>query len=415
VLAEIRLETNHGTYTLDSAPGETVESVLRRHGVPVTAVFTYVTEPGYDGPASRQVRFIPVATRVDDESLEHQTVFLRVTRNIDLPGLLRFGAQQQRTTANPSTEWVFPDQERGAFKPTRAQLGPEECIDLVRSSVTDVLNAWPADLNRRLVVGTSGGGDSNVLLGALVDSAKIDIADIVPVMMLGIPDWDTQLDNARQLCASLGLRLNVVDAEAAARYAGVRSLTDLRAGFAQTFPDADLEFLGTWLLRKVLGGYAAQVGASAVAIGANREDVVAEALARVAIGELPLPVPFRPIGGTTFVYPMYRIPKKIGDGAFPTFSVENYEARAPSHSGGRTVFYYAAYLLADALPGMDVTLLDGLLRMAGRYRVEDPFERDADLDDLVLRGAAHTDIAARWRAFLAGHLGSGADVDGPVR
>ena len=422
MLAAIHLETNHGTYVLDSVPGETVESVLRRHGVPVTAVFSYVVERHHHGPSARQVRFVPIGTRVDDSSVEDQTVCLRVTRNIDLPGLMRFGATQQRAVPHPSTEWTFPDPERGAFAPTRAQLAPDECLDLVRASVVEVLNAWPPNLPRRLVVGTSGGGDSNALLSAVVDCGKFDPEELFPVMMLGIPDWDTQVENARHLCASLGLSLRVVDAGAAARYAGVRSLTDLRAGFVEAFPDADLEFLGTWLLRKVLGRCAAEVDARAVAIGANREDVLAEAFARIAIGVLPLPVPFRPIGETTFVYPMYRIPKKIGDGAFPTFSVENYEARAPSHSGGRTVFYYAAYLLSDALPGMDVTLLDGLLQVAQRHRVADPFERDANLDDLVLRGAAGSDVAARWHDFLAAHRvpatsgsDSGADSGDAVR
>ncbi|MEV4114738.1 hypothetical protein [Nonomuraea sp. NPDC049695] len=401
---DIRLETNHGTFALESSPGETVESVLRRHGVPLSAVFSYVTEPVQHGPSTRQVRFVPTATRVDDEAFDGRTVILRVTRNIDLPGLMRFGPRREHRTASASTEWLFPSPERGAFEPVQTYLGPEECMDLVRTAVCEVLDAWPAGLNRRVVVGTSGGGDSNVLLASLIDSGRLEVADIHPVMMLGIPDWDTQLENARQLCASLGLTLEVVDADHAAMLAGVRSLDALRADFAATFPDADLEFLGTWLLRKVLSAYAAKAGADTVAIGANREDVVAEALARVSIGELPLPVPFRPIGETTFVYPMHRIPKKIGDGAFPTFSVENYEARAPSHSGGRTIFYYAAYLLADSLPGMDVTLFDGLRRIGNRHRVESPFEHDADLDDLVLRGAAGSQIAHRWRDFLARHL-----------
>jgi len=403
VLNEIRLETNHGSFTLASAAGETLESVLRRHGVPTTAVFSYVTEAAEDHPGARHVRFVPLATRVDDELIDGRTIVLRVTRNIDLPGLLHFGVRRQRKTTGPSTEWLFPDIEHGAFQPVNAQLNPIECGDMVRSAVDEVLDAWPEELDRKLVVGTSGGGDSNVLLDALVSSEKISTEQIVPVMMLGIPDWDTQLENARQLCASLGLTLHVVDADAAASYAGVRSIEQLQNGFGTTFPDADLEFLGTWLLRRVLGGYAKRVGGNAVAIGANREDVLAEALARVAVGELPLPVPFRTIDDVTFVYPMYQIPKKIGDGAFPAFAVENYEARAPSHSGGRTVFYYAAYLLADALPGMDVTLLEGLMRISREHRMGKPFEYDPDLDDVVLRGAAGSDVSAKWRDFLDQH------------
>ncbi|MGI9099059.1 MAG: hypothetical protein ACR2H2_11335 [Solirubrobacteraceae bacterium] len=37
-----------------------------------------------------------------------------------------------------------------------------------------------------------------------------------------------------------------------------------------------------------------------------------------------------------FVYPMCEVPKKIGDGAYPRRSLENYETRTPSVAAGRS-------------------------------------------------------------------------------
>lgn len=398
------LETNHGIYRLEARPGDDIRSVLARFQVPGAAVWTYVLEDHREvaeRTGARRVRFVPTSTRVDSPDLDGRQVHARVTRNINLPGLLGFDAQAVRPIDHPVTEWVFPSPHAGAFHRVQAQLDAEECHDFVKRSVAETVREWPADLPRRLVVGTSGGGDSNVLLSALMGSGAFRPEDVLPVMMLGIPDWDTQLDNARQLCSAVGLELRIIEEPQAAELAGVTSLPALRDGFRDAYPDADLEFLGTWLLRKVLGGYAEAQGITAVATGANREDVIAEGLARISRGALPLPAPFRRIGPVTFVFPMFKVPKKIGDGAFPTFSLENYEARNPSFSPGRSVFYYLSYYLADLCPGFDVTLLDGFRALAAAG--PDPFAYEPQLDDHAIAGAYDSEQLARWRAFLADH------------
>lgn len=398
----IIFETNHGSYRLpaDDQP-ETVRSVLTRYGVPLSSVWTYVVEPhteDTDRGNSRQAHFIPSTTPIDAPWLEGRNIHARVTRNVNLPGLLQLQGLDARHVENASTEWTFPDDAAGAFLPIHSELTPQECLEFVRKGVDEVLSQWPTPNSGGLVVGTSGGGDSNVLLSALAESEYMEGVELLPTMMLGIPDWDTQHDNAVELSESLGLPLVVIDKQHAAKLAGVRSLDQLIEDFLTNYPGAELEIIGTWLLRRVLSGLAQERGISFVATGANREDVLAEGLARIARGHPPLPIPYRQIGDVTFVFPMYGTPKKIGDGAYPAFSLENYEARNPSHSPGRSVFYHLAYLLADLAPGIDVDFLRGFGRLADI--APSPIARVESLQDYAVTDAYTDEQLQKWRELL---------------
>jgi hypothetical protein len=396
-VTEVILQTNHGVFELEPEPGETLGDLLARHRVPMTAVWTYVLEDHSDeagAQSARRVQFVPASDPIPDDDT---TIFVRAMRNINIPGLIGLGTTALREVPHPATEWLFPDPQIGAYGRVLAQLTAADCADFVMRSVEETVAQWPTDLPRRLVLGVSGGGDSNILLSALV--AVLGAEAIVPAMMLGIPDWDTQLPNAQELCRSYDLELQVIDEPLAARYAGVKSIPGMRDTFRHHYPDADMEFLGTWLLRKVLGAHAAAEGIEVVGIGSNREDVLAEGLACLARGRPPLPIPFRTIGETTFVYPMWKVPKKIGDGAYPMYSLENYEARDPSHSSGRSVYYYAAYMLAESVPGLDLTLTDGLAEI-GRAQRDSAFEFFDDLGEHALAGTT-VEQREKWQAFLA--------------
>lgn len=211
----VLLESNHGSFTLASTGDDTIATVLRRAGVPLSAVWTYFVEDHAvdvrGGRGGRRVRFVPVGTRLSDNALHGRVICARVTRNINLPALLGWETSSVREATNPTTEWTFAGPEEGAFGRIEMQLTADDCQSIVQSSVDQVLARWPLAGTPRLVVGTSGGGDSNILISALLNSPHISPSDVIPVMMLGIPDWDLQVSNARELCASLGTRLHVIE------------------------------------------------------------------------------------------------------------------------------------------------------------------------------------------------------------
>ncbi len=272
---------------------------------------------------------------------------------------------------------------------------------IVSDAVCRALDAWPHDVARRLIVGISGGGDSNVMLTALVQSERLVRGEIVPIIVHG-PDMQLQLKTAHELCDDLDCPLTVVDGAQAARLAGIHSVSDFFLAFEAHYPDTDIDFAWTWLLRRTLAAAAHERAVPAVAIGANREELLSEGFLRLARGLAPMPAPYRWIGSELFVYPMCEVPKKIGDGAYPRRSLDNYEARTPSVAAGRSTFYQLAYLLADHLPGMDMTLLAGFNDLGAEIAArQEPIVLDAELDDHIADRMSNAQQRERWRAFLA--------------
>lgn len=171
--------------------------------------------------------------------------------------------------------------------------------------------------------------------------------------------------------------------------------------FERHYPDADIDFPWTWLLRRTLAAAARERGIGAVVIGANREDLLSEGFLRLARGLAPMPAPYRRIGGELFVYPMCEVPKKIGDGAHPKLSLENYEKRNPSTSAGRSAFYQLAYLIGDQLPGMDMTMLTGFNHLGTKVAAEeDPIFYDVEIGDYVAYNMGTERQRERWLRFL---------------
>lgn len=390
---KVRLETNHGIYLLDEPSANSAGAVLKRYGVPLSAVWTYTLEASDPGSVNPVPKFVSSMS-----TTEFGEVRARVTRNINLPGLLGHETARVRQVDDPSTEWVFPSGDGGAFEPVYAQMSASDCVAFVGESVRQVLTDWPKSKSRRVVVGTSGGGDSNVLITSLVSSELLNREDILPVMMLGIPDWDAQLPAAEAMCAQNGLRLKVIPPDEAARRAGVKSIDHARQEFRRAFPPADMEFLGTWLLRKVLTSAAHENEAEFIVTGLNREDILAEQLSRISLGFLPLSAPFRRIGDITFAFPMWKVPKKVGDGAYPRHSLHNYESRAASFSAGRSIFYQLAYAIAEALPGMDVTLLNGLSVLGNDHG--EGIVYDEITEDYLCREGSPAELRRAWSIFL---------------
>jgi tRNA(Ile)-lysidine synthase TilS/MesJ len=390
------LETQHGDRVLTGGPDDTVAAVLRDAGVPLSAVWTYVIDDRdpSDRPA---VRFVPGFTRLGQLQSE---VRARANRNVDLVGLSGLAPVTMHEATDATTEWTFPSIGGGAYERTAAALCQQDCVAIVREAVRRALDAWPHGVTRRLLVGISGGGDSNVMLTALMQSERLVPGDVVPVIVYG-PDMDQHAQIAHELCDELGCPLTTIDQRQAARLARVRSVKSFFRIFEKHYPDADIDFAWTWLLRRTLAAAACERGIAAVTIGANREDLLSEGFLRLARGLAPMPAPFRWIGGELFFYPMCEVPKKIGDGAYPRRSLDNYEARRPSVAAGRSAFYQLAYLLADHLPGMDMTLLTGFNRLGSEMAAQqDPIVLDVELRDHVADRMNDAEQRERWRAFL---------------
>jgi tRNA(Ile)-lysidine synthase TilS/MesJ len=391
----IKLSTNHGIIELKGNQNETIKQVLERYRVPLSSVWTYTVEIDKEG--KQFAKFISMTENLANAIASHKEVFARQSRNTDIKENLLTAKTNVRSSTNASTEWIFPNDANGGYNTVVAQLSPQECYDFVQKSVDEVLNLCPENDPIKIVVGTSGGGDSNVLLKALCQSQLIENKNIIPVMMLGIEDWDKQLPQAKEICKSLSLELNVISHDEVVKALGVKSMPKMFSEFQSRFKNVDFEFLGTYMLRKVLSSFAQNEAIKYVGIGANREDLLAEGLARISQSKLPLPIPYRKIGDVTFVYPMWKVPKKIGDGAFTNYSLVNYENRNPSFTKGRAIYYHLANMLPEVVAGIDVSLLNGFSQIS-RFD-NSPIIQDEQLEDYVCKDSFSQEQLQLWKDF----------------
>jgi len=362
----------HGDRYLLARESDSIVDVCRKYGIPATQVSTY-RESG-SGELTLFVRpYAPI-----HEYLNGGTLVIIPNRNIDYYALLG-GSDIVREKPDAST-WIRsrvsgPD-DAGGF--VTEFLRPLEAMELVASQVKNALLSSGVE-DEPLVVGVSGGGDSNALLGAIVQSGLVSKENIRPVMMLGIPDWDEGQDRAAEICASHGLHLRIVSAAETARILGfVNTEEDWVTAFERQFPGDDLEVLGVYGVRKVLEAVAVEQGARRIVIGSNLEDCLSDVLYYVSAGMVPFPKPCGKMGRVEILYPLWLTPKSLIDGCYPKFSLQNYAARYPSRMHGRAYFYYLAQMIVDSYPGAGQDLLRGASLLATERFEELPYDEEFD-------------------------------------
>jgi hypothetical protein len=146
---------------------------------------------------------------------DSEQIVLQFDRNLNYQALLsdaRSSAERIQV-AVPVAEYTFPSGTYGYI--THAKLDVEACRNFVNESVTDFVESYREILSESstIVVGTSGGGDSNALLTALVDATRDLSISITPVMLLGVPEWDAAVGRAKDICKILDLPLEFVGSE----------------------------------------------------------------------------------------------------------------------------------------------------------------------------------------------------------
>ena len=367
---KIAIVTTHGRKELTAPPQERLIDTLKRNGVPWSATAIY----GLGRHSDTNIELLSALDRTLASLSEYSEILIYFNRNINpfLFSIDDFNVLNPEDMSGLGTEYFYQvfDNESGTTSATLAKLSPDDCRNLVAERVLEVVReqVTPA---ASIVVGVSGGGDSNAMLYGLSKAVKEAGVRVHPVIAKGIPDWDAGVPRAIELCENYGLDLKVLEECEIREMLGISSDgVSLIDRFEKEFPGDDFEFLGTLIIRLALSKYASELGTKYICTGLNLEDVVCEQIYRLSAGMKPAGMPARQIGDKTLIMPLWLCPKRIIDGCFPKYSLDNYEARYPCFSLGRNLYYSVVYQIQSSFPNYIEGMAQGFSKLAQRDPVE---------------------------------------------
>lgn len=354
---KIYVVTAHGRQEVPARADERLMDILKRNGIPWSGISMYAK------PLSGATASAP-KTGLDWKLIDFkdtQEILLYFNRNIN-PFLFSLDNAKivEGDGSDPlSTEYIYQaiDNASSTCHSYLKKLTPVECREVIAERIGDMIRA-NVPSGSKIVVGVSGGGDSNAMLHGLGQLKDHDIS-VHPIIVKGIPDWDAGVPRAQQLCENYGLPLDIIEEPDARSLLGITSKAPLIDCFEAVFKGDDFEFLGTLLIRLALMRRAKELGTEYICTGVNLEDSLCENLFRTANGLAPAAYPVRVIGSHKLLFPLWLCPKRIIDGCFPKYSLENYEARYPCFSIGRNLYYSVVFGLQSQFPGFPEHLVRG--------------------------------------------------------
>jgi tRNA(Ile)-lysidine synthase TilS/MesJ len=392
---DIRLISAHGDFLIE-APSKTISiadlCVLNR--IPISSVALYVRSG--DGQV---VPFAGVFKSVGELEEAYDQLIIRPDRNISYGSALPARIRSDIVDSDVAG-YIFRSPELGSEALIQKGFTDVECREYVHRQVTEVVERYGAEFKTApVVVGVSGGGDSNALLGGLL-AAGVPPENLHPVMIMGVPDWDKGRTRAESLCASYGVSIRIIEAAEVSHVLGLKPGRDWVDAFETTYPGVDVEIIGTLAIRRVLSSEAVRLGGGCIVTGLNLEDLLADGLMRILEGKMPMPFPRRVIDGVSIFYPLYKCPKRILDGCFPKYSLENYEDRYPSHLNGRAVAYCFAQSVNSFIPGLEFDLIKGLETLSSNWDEKEMVYNPTM--DFSTMGAISLEAQAKWRQYQVG-------------
>ena len=299
--------------------------------------------------------------------------------------------------AKSVAEYSFPNSD-STSKINHVEFTQTDCKKYIQQDVDNFLNNFTKiQPNSKLVVGISGGGDSNALIDALKMSKSLATCEILPVMVRGIPGTDLGFERASRICENHNLKLIEINQEQVNNLLHRNFNNDWIKSFITIFPQSDIEIIATLGIRLSLFHIAQKYNATAAITGVNMEDLLAESFLRTMQGNLPLPFPIRVIGNNELWFPLYRTPKKIIDGCNPDFSLENYKERVPNAVAGRDIALYFTQLVHSKLNGIEFDFIEGMRKLSQKNTK--PYYFDEKLDLYILE-MLPLDVRHKWEQYL---------------
>ncbi|MCB0349480.1 MAG: hypothetical protein KDD37_11640, partial [Bdellovibrionales bacterium] len=159
--AELLLVTSHGRLSLNAEDNDTVLEVLQKNEIPWSAVTIYQEDQG-------ELKLTPcLEKQVHD--LENKKYYVYYSRNIHpfAARVMNLNIINNDNT-EAATEYIYQkyNNEAGQIENYLKPLNPDECKEIIAKNVHEFIRNNIIE-GATIVVGISGGGDSNALLHGL--------------------------------------------------------------------------------------------------------------------------------------------------------------------------------------------------------------------------------------------------------
>lgn len=353
MLRTVKIKTASQELVLRVLPEFTLAEVLRVNRLPESLFQGYLH-------VSSSSRPIPLTHRIGDFE-EGAEIVLQCIRNTDLRQVLpqRTSYQKREGAITSIRDVQFA---AGECREVIEEVDAETAQRIVAGRVGEFLRVHSRD--SKILVGISGGGDSNTLVRSLKEYAKqnASLHGVVCFTLVFDPIWPRRgLRRASQLCKENGAVHLVYDAASIEELLGMRiGLRAFYDDFSKEFGVHTAHFFATYLISLVARKLCRMHDTTEYCLGFNREDVLAELLFSLMNGHRPLSFPVREFGSIRLLMPLWEIPKKVLDACYPKYSIENYEERLDTTTIQRSLIYYLAHSIEDIYSNLGLSLIKGI-------------------------------------------------------
>jgi tRNA(Ile)-lysidine synthase TilS/MesJ/sulfur carrier protein ThiS len=346
-----------GKETLEVRPGQTVRDLLRANGIPANAVITHL---------NGEIVSEDAAVVGPDDYVEFWQA-----RHYDL-GVTRRPKRRVYSTPNPIyTKSVLYD-DAGDVEVRSEQLDRFGFVEYVeRTFVESVKLAELVDPGVEIVTGLSGGRDSVSFLKLLERTRdQLPPFQMVAVTVTGTPDWEEPetFQAARLACEGLGIEQVLVTAdEINQTFRLIRPYVEVVNEILASESAGLNMVIGHHTLRRMIELEAERRGAKTIALGFNADDLLASLVTWFTSGFQMGPIPRRPIGPYSFIFPLFRITKKeltlYLEMVAPELNRQGSPGRFTTGPGERSMAYAIADHLLDLWPGIDYYAFEAFANM----------------------------------------------------
>ena len=354
----VKIKTTPQELILEAPVDLTLQEVLRINKLPVSLFQGYIFNT--KNLEKKQIP-IPLNLKIKDIDAENE-IIIQCIRNTDLRQVLPQKIFYKKADGAITILRDLNIEEKECSE-TTYEINETEAKNIVAKEVEIFMEEFSRA--KKIVLGISGGGDSNTLVRSLKKFSINNKNEYICFTLVFDPIWpDSGAERASELCKENKIEHHIYNSKDIKKILKMRGkLEDFFDEFSKLFGDNTSHFFATYIISLVARMLCKKHKTDEYGLGYNREDVLAELTFSLMNGQKPLSFPIRNFGSIKLLMPLWKIPKKILDACYPKYSIKNYQERIDKTTAQRSIIYYLAHAIEDAYYDLGLSLMVGIKKL----------------------------------------------------